>query len=100
MVDVTVATWLKQGTNGLAHDLSFAPTTKIISKSMPLIAIVINFLTNFQNCVAWQKVLIIKNLQVLEMYSLQVCTMVPECCWNKASGALSHFIFFYMLHFK
>ena len=55
VVYVTVATWLRQGTNGLAHGLSFAPTTKIISKSMPLIAIMINFLTNFQNCVAWQK---------------------------------------------
>ena len=51
-------------------------------------------LTSFQNCVAWQTVLIMKNLQVLEMYSLQVYTMVTECCWNKASGALSHFIFF------
>ena len=58
------------------------------------------FLTNSQNCVAWQTVLIMKNLQVLEMYSLQVYTMVTECCWNKASGALSHFIFFCMLHFK
>ena len=43
VVFVTVATWLRQVTNGLAHDLSFAPTTKIISKSMPLIAIVIHF---------------------------------------------------------
>ena len=47
VVYVTVATWLRQGTNGLAHDLSFAPTTKIISKSMQLIAILINFLTTF-----------------------------------------------------
>ena len=42
-VFVTVAAWLRQVTNGLAHDFSFAHTTKIISKSMPLIAIVIHF---------------------------------------------------------
>ena len=29
VVYVTVATWLRQGTSGLAHDLSFVPTTKI-----------------------------------------------------------------------